>query len=412
MECPICYKDKSIDSFYELRVGLVGEEPVASCIVQEGCKDCLQSKDIKIKPKTRKTLCPEYQITNIPHYENLKQKNYAKEIFGESKFFTLGDIADTLVERGFLETQNPSKGERGKCAKKFILKRNKKDPNFPSLRPVPYWSYDYPNNSIRSYRLVMTETDLDKFIKMLEEEKGWSYLHQSGVHQLSLEKLFDLCRKGYVKMAESGNAYFRDNLKDQLRVCRYCGNILPFDCFDTVKKNLKRYSAAKCKSCRSSHDRQTYKNKSEEEKAAFRKQCRDWRLKNKQRVKEYSKTPKTRMRRAVRKRLKDFMRTKPNNYNREVGVTNAELTAWIESLWKEGMSWQNYGVGENGDHEGAWHVDHKIPLAKWETHGKMLEGYFEGMSPNHYLNLQPLWSWENMKKAAQCNISTNEPFIS
>jgi hypothetical protein len=49
------------------------------------------------------------------------------------------------------------------------------------------------------------------------------------------------------------------------------------------------------------------------------------------------------------------------------------------------MNWDNYGSGKNGDHVGSWHIDHIIPLSK-----------FQGKYPNHYTNLQPMWAKENM----------------
>ena len=52
----------------------------------------------------------------------------------------------------------------------------------------------------------------------------------------------------------------------------------------------------------------------------------------------------------------------------------------MESLFKEKMTWDNYG---------EWEIDHIIPLAKGGEH--------------NIKNLQPLWKTENRKKSDKIN---------
>lgn len=54
----------------------------------------------------------------------------------------------------------------------------------------------------------------------------------------------------------------------------------------------------------------------------------------------------------------------------------------IESRFKQGMSWDNFG---------EWHIDHIIPLASAKTEIELIELC-------HYTNLQPLWAEENRSK--------------
>jgi hypothetical protein len=77
-----------------------------------------------------------------------------------------------------------------------------------------------------------------------------------------------------------------------------------------------------------------------------------------------------------------------NHYRQDIGCTVQELVDHLESQFVDGMNWENYGSGENGDHRDSWHVDHIVPLSK-----------FEGKYPNHYSNLQPLWAEDNMLKS-------------
>lgn len=59
---------------------------------------------------------------------------------------------------------------------------------------------------------------------------------------------------------------------------------------------------------------------------------------------------------------------------------------YLESKFKEGMNWSNYGI--NG-----WHIDHIIPCAVFDlTKKEEQEKCF------HYTNMQPLWAKDNILK--------------
>lgn len=77
-----------------------------------------------------------------------------------------------------------------------------------------------------------------------------------------------------------------------------------------------------------------------------------------------------------------------NNWEVILGFTRIDLINHLEALFKQGMSWENYG-------KGGWHIDHKIP-----------KSYFNFSSINDdqfkecwcLKNLQPLWEVENLRK--------------
>lgn len=62
-----------------------------------------------------------------------------------------------------------------------------------------------------------------------------------------------------------------------------------------------------------------------------------------------------------------------------------ELKKYLESQFKEGMSWENYGI--------EWHIDHIVPCS-----------FFDLSNEDHqricfnWRNLQPLWKKDNLSK--------------
>lgn len=69
-----------------------------------------------------------------------------------------------------------------------------------------------------------------------------------------------------------------------------------------------------------------------------------------------------------------------------IGCSREELRAHLESQFKDGMSWENYG--RNG-----WHVDHKHPVSRFDlTNPDQQRACF------HWTNLQPLWAIDNIRK--------------
>jgi len=72
-----------------------------------------------------------------------------------------------------------------------------------------------------------------------------------------------------------------------------------------------------------------------------------------------------------------------------VGYTLNDLKAHLEKQFTDGMNWANYG---------EWHIDHIIPLSRWNF-----------TKPEHVAfkkcwaldNLQPLWAEENLSKNAR-----------
>lgn len=73
----------------------------------------------------------------------------------------------------------------------------------------------------------------------------------------------------------------------------------------------------------------------------------------------------------------------------DLGCSISELKLYLESKFKPGMSWENHG---------QWHIDHKMPLSKFDLSNKI-----EFLKATHFSNLQPLWADDNYRKGNSYN---------
>lgn len=80
--------------------------------------------------------------------------------------------------------------------------------------------------------------------------------------------------------------------------------------------------------------------------------------------------------------------------SRHLPFTKSELISHLENLFKDGMTWENYG---------EWHVDHILPVSLFKVKNEKSEDFLKCWSLS---NLQPLWAFENMSKGNK--ISTGE----
>jgi hypothetical protein len=72
-----------------------------------------------------------------------------------------------------------------------------------------------------------------------------------------------------------------------------------------------------------------------------------------------------------------------------LGCGYPELRAYLESQFRPGMTWENYGP--------VWHVDHRKPCASFD-----LTDPVQQQACFHHTNLQPLFAEENLKKGDAC----------
>lgn len=207
----------------------------------------------------------------------------------------------------------------------------------------------------------------------------------------------------------------------ETKICRKCKVDKPIEQFNFDKG--KRIAACKeCKSIENKRWRSQNKSKIQQKNKdlwSIRKSDSNWPKKNKEyyeknrkalleQKKEYYKknkikilayhkkyerhqlktNPIFRLRKNVRRRLHLALKGayKPDTTQNIVGCDWDFLKKHLESLFKSGMSWDNYGYY-------GWHVDHIIPLSEFDLTDPM-----QFKKAMHYTNLQPLWMEENLAK--------------
>lgn len=112
-----------------------------------------------------------------------------------------------------------------------------------------------------------------------------------------------------------------------------------------------------------------------------------WRTRNPEKMKKIRKnqrkSPYSKIHSAIQRTFSRIKHNKPTNTLDLLGCTWEEAKAHIESLWQEGMTWENHGLR-------GWHIDHIRPVSSFNQD--------ETDVINHYTNLQPLWWYDNLSK--------------
>lgn len=94
----------------------------------------------------------------------------------------------------------------------------------------------------------------------------------------------------------------------------------------------------------------------------------------------------------IRSLISKSLSTKGYTKNSKVfdilGCSYDEFKTYLESLFEEWMTWDNYGKYEKDKFNVGWDIDHVIPLAESKTEEEIIK-------LNHYTNLQPLCSKTN-----------------
>ena len=148
-------------------------------------------------------------------------------------------------------------------------------------------------------------------------------------------------------------------------------------------------------------------------KEYIKEYSKNWLSDNPDKVKEYSKRSYLKNKEYLNSYSKDYQKKRRLNdplfklttnlrnliknslvkqgYNKKsktfeiVGISYDEFKEYIESKFKDGMTWDNYG---------DWHLDHIIPICSANSES-------DAINLCHYKNFQPLWAIENQIKGGK-----------
>lgn len=183
--------------------------------------------------------------------------------------------------------------------------------------------------------------------------------------------------------------------------CKKCGETKEERYFYIAKNTLTGYNGS-CKDCMNKQKKQYYETHKEEHKTNRDK----WTEANKDKVRQYKNEwnqakyqfdPVRRVHSNVSTVIRLTLRGKKNYKKWEslVGYTKEELMKHLESLFQEGMTWDNYG---------DWHIDHIKPRVSFDIKELGDEEFKKCWSLD---NLQPLWKDENLSKGPRIHEKYN-----
>lgn len=176
------------------------------------------------------------------------------------------------------------------------------------------------------------------------------------------------------------------------KVCSLCGQKKSLDQF-YIRAVSKDGRTSQCKDCERARKLEYYH--SDKEQASIR--AKEYKANNRDYLNEYQRNRihadlNYRLSRNLRNRLNQMLRKnktdKQGSAVRDLGCSLGYFREYIGGLFREGMSWENYGSD--------WHLDHIVPLCQFDLFDR--EQFLKSC---HYTNIQPLWVVENQSKGGR-----------
>jgi hypothetical protein len=103
-------------------------------------------------------------------------------------------------------------------------------------------------------------------------------------------------------------------------------------------------------------------------------------------VRKSNRRPENRIRKNLRKRLSEVLRSTSDTFASSIQCTPRQLKMYLEAQFTKRMTWENYGT--------YWHVDHIQPLASFD-----LKAPTQRSLACNWQNLRPLEAGRNMEKS-------------
>jgi len=227
---------------------------------------------------------------------------------------------------------------------------------------------------LKNFRVQLSTEDLKEFnkLKMYDRNTRWS-IKNSEKAKKSSKEWYKKNKEGYLERKKARNKAKRLETKSVTPKVKLCN-----------KKPLMTEEGRAKRIARQKKWRQKNPKKIKDGRAKFTASNPTYR--SKYRKERILRDPLyhfyENIRRSSNRVVKQLaLGNKPTNTLTWLGCSQEELKARFESLFTEGMTWENYG---------EWHVDHIRPVSSFAPE--------EWALINHYTNLQPLWAKDNLMK--------------
>jgi len=204
-----------------------------------------------------------------------------------------------------------------------------------------------------------------------------------------------VCTKCKIEKSLDNYHNTKTNKSGKKSICKTCVSIREKNWRikneDRFKENRKKYYQKNIDKMR--REKIEYYNNNKDQKAAY---DLIYRQENKEKIAEHKRNwekrnkdnPLHKIKRNLRRRVHHVVKDgyKSDSTQNLLGCSFEFFIQYIESLFLEGMSWDNYGMY-------GWHIDHIKPCSSFN-----LLDPEEQKKCFHYTNMQPLWWQDNLKK--------------
>lgn len=207
-------------------------------------------------------------------------------------------------------------------------------------------------------------------------------------HNREIDGLYYICKE--CRKIKSKNDYHNNKIKDKIIITgKTCSSCLIDKDINLFHKQIGSKDGYRfiCKECRSSKFKNDYQNYPEFS-STHKKRTKEYTIKNREKVNDYfklryiKKPHEYAWRGMIRSVIRRFGGKKESSTYEILGYSAEELKEHLETLFANGMSWENWG---------EWHIDHIIPISKFDKNS-------DPKVVNALSNLQPLWGRENIIK--------------
>ena len=252
---------------------------------------------------------------------------------------------------------------------------------------------DKPVYRERTLQSQEPEVNLIFYRKVSDMSETEKHLHALFASKRFRGEWFDLSQED---IEEAKSIIERASNDIKTKTCTKCGEEKLLGDFNKVVKNSEK-RRAKCKKCETEQQNERRKIRRKEDpeyRAKENARSRQWKIDNRDKhlsyrrgyeKEKYHNDPNYKLTHWYKNTINRAIDGKISGKLKFLGCSIDEFRVHIESQFEEGMSWDNHSI--NG-----WHIDHILPLsaAKGDV-GKI-------KALNHYTNLRPMWSTENISK--------------